>query len=545
MISDAAEGITHIEWNVYGKIKRIQRTASTLNPVTEIVYHYDAAGNRIGKEVTKSDNTQTHTWYVRDASGNVLAVYGGEGTATTMPSTLTQNEVHLYGSSRLGIRKRPVTVSGSYTPAELYSTYRGDKFFEGANHLGNVLVTLGDTKRGVDSNSDGAIDYYEPHVASAQDYYPFGMLMPGRTYSSGYRYGFNGKENDNEVKGTGNQQDYGFRIYDPRIVRFNSIDPLTSKYPMLTPYQFSGNFPIAGVDLDGKEFKLSIYDPVQAQNFLNAYNSGDIYQARGIAYQAMNATFSPEEEKAFLEKKGTRIVHYNSAGQLMKGSLTYDASLPPGVTMELSLNKSEVNGIDFIEQETSYWAKGTGDHPEAGYPVDVKTINSPEYQDFYKDHDFVAKYRLTYGSPIKAGPAAAEGWIDGNLKGYGNVTYDFKAFGLGTRGIGQEMGMLTGSFNLKNTSDFSPGVIAGYGGSYTYGAGMALRGTWYSFQNQTDMLKFKKTANATISGEINAWSFGFGGAKVSGSATYSITTLRKPTISGKLGTSQQLPNPNP
>ena len=32
---------------------------------------------------------------------------------------------------------------------------------------------------------------------------PGGMLMPGRLFSSasGYRYGFNGKENDNEVKG--------------------------------------------------------------------------------------------------------------------------------------------------------------------------------------------------------------------------------------------------------------------------------------------------------------------------------------------------------
>jgi hypothetical protein len=34
--------------------------------------------------------------------------------------------------------------------------------------------------------------------------------------SGSYRYGFNGKENDNEVKGAGNQQDYGMRIYDPR-----------------------------------------------------------------------------------------------------------------------------------------------------------------------------------------------------------------------------------------------------------------------------------------------------------------------------------------
>lgn len=70
----------------------------------------------------------------------------------------------------------------------------------------------------------------------------------------GYRYGFNGKENDNEVKGEGNQQDYGMRIYDPRLGRFLSSDPLTSKFAMLTPYQFASNRPIDGIDLDGLEF---------------------------------------------------------------------------------------------------------------------------------------------------------------------------------------------------------------------------------------------------------------------------------------------------
>ncbi|MFZ1313155.1 MAG: RHS repeat-associated core domain-containing protein, partial [Chitinophagaceae bacterium] len=69
--------------------------------------------------------------------------------------------------------------------------------------------------------------------------YPGGMLMPDRQYSAAtaYRYGFNGKEKDNEVV----QYDYGFRIYDPRLVRFKSVDPLTNSYPWYTPYQFAGN----------------------------------------------------------------------------------------------------------------------------------------------------------------------------------------------------------------------------------------------------------------------------------------------------------------
>jgi hypothetical protein len=51
----------------------------------------------------------------------------------------------------------------------------------------------------------------------------------------------------------GNFYDYGFRIYNPQIARFLSVDPLTKDYPELTPYQFASNTPIESVDLDGLE----------------------------------------------------------------------------------------------------------------------------------------------------------------------------------------------------------------------------------------------------------------------------------------------------
>ena len=77
--------------------------------------------------------------------------------------------------------------------------------------------------------------------------------MPGRKYvnGNGYRYGFNGKENDNDISDGG--QDYGMRIYDGRLGRFLSVDPLMKKYPWYTPYQFAGNKPIWAADLDGME----------------------------------------------------------------------------------------------------------------------------------------------------------------------------------------------------------------------------------------------------------------------------------------------------
>jgi len=78
------------------------------------------------------------------------------------------------------------------------------------------------------------------------------MQMPGRKSSGGYRYGFNGKENDNEVKGEGNQIDFGARIYDQRLGRWLSLDPLFTKYPNWSAYNFTMDNPILFIDPDGK-----------------------------------------------------------------------------------------------------------------------------------------------------------------------------------------------------------------------------------------------------------------------------------------------------
>ena len=79
-----------------------------------------------------------------------------------------------------------------------------------------------------------------------------------------YRYHFNNKETDNEVIGEGNQVDYGFRVYDPRIARFLSIDPLANRYPWYTPYQFAGDNSIRYIDIDG----LEQYDPMSDPDLL-------------------------------------------------------------------------------------------------------------------------------------------------------------------------------------------------------------------------------------------------------------------------------------
>jgi RHS repeat-associated protein len=82
------------------------------------------------------------------------------------------------------------------------------------------------------------------------------MPMPGRNYNStDYRFGFNGKEKLDELHGnSGDAYDYGMRIYDARLCRFMSVDPLAKNFPELTPYQYASNRPIDGIDFDGLEY---------------------------------------------------------------------------------------------------------------------------------------------------------------------------------------------------------------------------------------------------------------------------------------------------
>ncbi|MBY0537550.1 MAG: hypothetical protein K2P88_16970, partial [Chitinophagaceae bacterium] len=188
LIADGSENITNISWNVYGKISTITKGGATIS------YKYDASGNRILK-MTAADTTA----YVRDASGNVMAVYVRTVGADT---TLKLMETHLYGSSRLGMVTRhndidSVVKVNSNEFGNFIKRYftRGEKLFELSNHLGNVLVTITDRRQQV-SAGGSTVDSYLADINSASDYYPFGMLMPNRSYTAGsqFRYGFNGQE---------------------------------------------------------------------------------------------------------------------------------------------------------------------------------------------------------------------------------------------------------------------------------------------------------------------------------------------------------------
>jgi RHS repeat-associated protein len=300
MIKDSTEGISKngIVWNVYGKIASVTKTEGAVTTI--ITYTYDPSGNRIGKKVQKTGQTDKYTAYVRDASGNVMAIYE-KGNSEINDGQLTQTEISLYGSSRLGVWRPDRDVEGTdwwlFETSAMTGTSnglrtetwtRGKVNFELSNHLGNVLATITDRKlydgkflgrictllagcRDVETDDpyelvelgvneyplDNPVFWYpvmKADIVTANDYYPFGMQMPGRTFAdeNAYRYGFNGKENDNELKRDGNSLDFGARIYDSRLGIFLSTDPREEEYPNQSPYVFAANNPIYLIDVNGE-----------------------------------------------------------------------------------------------------------------------------------------------------------------------------------------------------------------------------------------------------------------------------------------------------
>ena len=91
--------------------------------------------------------------------------------------------------------------------------------------------------------------------------YTFGSQMPGRsTYnpSSNYRYGFQNQETETEITNSPSHLDFGARIYDSRLGRWLSLDPLQAKYPSLSPYNFTANNPILFIDPDGRYIEFYV-----------------------------------------------------------------------------------------------------------------------------------------------------------------------------------------------------------------------------------------------------------------------------------------------
>jgi RHS repeat-associated protein len=100
------------------------------------------------------------------------------------------------------------------------------------------------------------------------------MQMKERTFmASEYRFGFNGQEQDGELMD--GAVSFKYRVHDPRIGKFLSVDPLAPEYPWNSSYAFAENRVIDGIDLEGLEWENSTQAEADA-SCENGLSPGDV-----------------------------------------------------------------------------------------------------------------------------------------------------------------------------------------------------------------------------------------------------------------------------
>ncbi|HBS86935.1 MAG: hypothetical protein A2W91_12965 [Bacteroidetes bacterium GWF2_38_335] len=174
------------------------------------------------------------------------------GSVSTESNTVSTGNWQLQGDL-------PLQAHRIFVEDNLFARYVGFKNYELNDHLGNVRVTFFDYKVPQDTTGNDPREF-TTDLISQNNYYPFGMLQPGRNdQGEGYRFGFQGQEAENEIAGqTGSHSFFKYRISDNRIGRFFALDPLASKYPWNSPYAFSSNIVIHAKELEGLEAVVGV-----------------------------------------------------------------------------------------------------------------------------------------------------------------------------------------------------------------------------------------------------------------------------------------------
>ena len=135
-------------------------------------------------------------------------------------------------------------IKGDYVLRELHL-----KRYELKDHLGNVRVIVADVKDAT-LGLQGQPREFAAILKHYSNYYPFGMEKPSMVYDKGgYRYGFNGQEQVNEMAGAANHNTALFWEFDIRTARRWNLDPVKKSNASL--YVVFSNNPIIYIDPNG------------------------------------------------------------------------------------------------------------------------------------------------------------------------------------------------------------------------------------------------------------------------------------------------------
>ena len=122
---------------------------------------------------------------------------------------------------------------------------------------------------------------------------------------------------DNEIKGEGNSLNYTFRMHDPRVGRFFAIDPLSSSFPHNSPYAFSENRVIDGLELEGLEVVLFNKDTETMM-----YNVGMANKDKSAIhiYAHGNPTTIMDDRTLDKNKRGKSLASVNAIDEMLQAS---------------------------------------------------------------------------------------------------------------------------------------------------------------------------------------------------------------------------------
>jgi RHS repeat-associated protein len=240
---DRAAGITAVSWNMSSRVSALEVGGENIE------FLYDGLDQRFAK--IHKPSADPASWetehFVRDENGRLLAVYRTAPSATAATPKL--EELYLRGVGDIGVLRadRPLPAT---MPAGTFAQVRGDKQYQVSNYLGHVLVTVSDQRRPL-LDAAGNLTGFEPWVLSTTDYDPFGAPSPGRfEETQPYRFGFNGYERDDDLKGAGNSYYTHERLFDPRLGRWLSPDPVQLAHS--SPYAGFSNNPLRFGDPRGQ-----------------------------------------------------------------------------------------------------------------------------------------------------------------------------------------------------------------------------------------------------------------------------------------------------
>ena len=352
-----------------------KRTAIFLDNITIAVaatprlsFFYNDKGQRVRKDSYQESTGQTHTtFYVRDASGNVLGLYEKNGN-----EALRLAEQTVYGAGRVGVfyRNNSLPDGGTYA-------------YQLTDHLGNVRAVV--TKSGGIAMA----------ITNKTDYYPFGMPMPDRNVEGDYRYKFQGQERDNET----GKEAFELRLWDSRIGRWLTTDPYRQ---FQSPYLGMGNDPINGIDPDG-----GLFGRIRALAY-QFLHGGEIYQNDNGKWYWTSGTYQ-EDADGFTE---VDLINDKDFGYGGLGKLTFEPHTA-NILSNLDVGLQHVNDAGVSGQAVKLLTAnilttdinlmtGTASLDYFGKNGEVKgkllSISQESgYIDIKGGYDYVAKDWITYG----------------------------------------------------------------------------------------------------------------------------------------------------